>query len=156
MLAELDERVGLVDPPARRYPRSMDPVSLPSSSIEPIATAMAKRYRVAAIVPFAAALLFLATSIPDHLRRGLGSTAAMFFLCAFLPVALGCIALAKSRRVDRIGRVASHQPALEWRLTSTTIVATTADGAARTDLSFPITLELARSLRAVPRAVVLR
>ena len=35
-------------------------------------------------------------------------------------------------------------------------VATTAEGAPDPDLTFPITVELARSLSAVPRAIVIR
>jgi hypothetical protein len=124
-------------------------VPLPSSAIEPVAAVMAKRYRFIAIIPFASAPLMLATSIPDQLKHSLGSGALMFLLFAVVPVMVGCFALAKAKKVDRIGRLASRDPALEWRLDSTTVFAY-----GRPELAFSITVQLERSLRDVPRAIV--
>ncbi|HEX7704645.1 MAG TPA: hypothetical protein VF403_28085 [Kofleriaceae bacterium] len=126
-------------------------VPLPASSIEPVAAVMAKRYRFIAIIPFACAPLLLATSLPDQLKQSLGSGALMFFVFAVVPVMVGCLALAKAKKVDRIGRVASRDPSLEWRLDSTTVFAY-----GRPELAFSITVQLERSLRDVPRAVVIR
>lgn len=112
---------------------------------------MAKRYRFIAIIPFACAPLLLATSLPDQLKQSLGSGALMFFVFAVVPVMVGCLALAKAKKVDRIGRVASRDPSLEWRLDSTTVFAY-----GRPELAFSITVQLERSLRDGPRAVVIR
>jgi hypothetical protein len=125
-------------------------VPLPASSIERVAAVMAKRYRFVAIVPFACAPLLLASSLPDQLKHGLGS-GALFVLFALLPVMVGCLALAKAKKVDRIGRIATRDPSLEWRLDSTTVFAY-----GRPELAFSITVQLERSLRDVPRAVVIR
>jgi hypothetical protein len=103
---------------------------------------MANRYRFIAIIPFACALPLLATS-------RLGSGPLMFLLFAVLPVMVGCLALAKAKKVDRIGRLANRDPSLEWRLDSTTVFAY-----GRPELAFSITLQLERSLRDVPRAIV--
>jgi hypothetical protein len=126
-------------------------VPLPASSIEAVAAVMAKRYRFIAIMPFACAPLMLATSLPDQLERGLGSGALMFFVFAVVPVMVGCFALAKAKKVDRIGRIATRDLTLDWQLDSTTVFAS-----GRPELAFSITVAVERSLRDVPRAVLLR